>query len=233
MFTDQGAQKNFEGEEGDALARTALEMAQAELRELENTLGSRVEAAAAELKQRVDRKKEELDTAYDADTRRSIAEQSGSIRHEISKIKNRREHIADVLNVELDLLLSAFDTAIRPSANRTASEHFDTLTRQTRDAIARGNTEDARKSLSEMRSIGLAEAQKQPGFIVGFFSDLARERHIAVDKSAHDSLIAEGQICIDNSDMDGVRLVIGKMLENRYPIQPKGSTTAALAGLMR
>src|SRR5208282_1375782 len=35
MFTSQGAQKNFEGQEGKALAKTALDTAQAELTELQ------------------------------------------------------------------------------------------------------------------------------------------------------------------------------------------------------
>ena len=233
MFTDQSAQNNFEGEEGEALAKTALDTAQAELKELEDTLGSRTAAEAAELKGRIGRKMEDLNTAYDADTRRTIAEEGSEIRREISKIKGRRENVSDVLNAEVESLVASFDMAIRPSASRAASEQFDILARQARDAIIRGEMEDARKSISEMRSIGFAEAGKQPGFIVSWFLELAKERHFAVDKNVHDRLVERGQACINGNNVDGVRMVIGQMLENRYPIDPKDSAAAALAGLMK
>jgi molecular chaperone DnaK len=162
MFTDQGAQKNFEGQEGETLAKVSLEAAQTELDELEKTIGPKIADEAAELKQRLERKKDDLNTAYEADTRRSIAEEGRAIRQEISRIKNRRENVGDVLKAELDSLVSSFDVAIRPNANHAAAEQFDALARQARESIGKGNIEDAQKSITEMRSIGLLEASKQP-----------------------------------------------------------------------
>src|SRR5581483_9121206 len=153
MFTQQGAQKNFEGKEGEAIARTVLDTAQAELIELEKTLGSRAAAEATELASRIERERQNLKTSYEADTNRSIAEEGRAIRQEISKIKDRRENVSDVLRAELESLVTAFDGAIRLNAEAAALERFDRLARQTRDSIARGNVEDARKSVSEMRAI--------------------------------------------------------------------------------
>jgi molecular chaperone DnaK len=70
MFTDQGAQKNFEGQEGEELARTSLNTAEAELEELEQTLGSRVATEATKLKERILRQRDNLNISYEPDTRR-------------------------------------------------------------------------------------------------------------------------------------------------------------------
>ena len=53
MFTDQGAKKNFEGQEGEVLAKAALDTAQTELEELQKTLGPRAAAEAADLVRRL------------------------------------------------------------------------------------------------------------------------------------------------------------------------------------
>jgi molecular chaperone DnaK len=233
MFTQQGAQKNFEGKEGEALARTVLDTAQAELVELEKTLGSRAADEAAELANRIGRQRQNLKASYEADTNRSIAEEARSIRQDISKIKDRRENVSDVLRAELESLVAAFDGAIRPSADSAALDRFDRLARQTRDSIARGNIDDAKKSISEMRATCFDEARKQPGFVIDMFLELARERHFAVDKALHDRLVEAGKASIDRNDLYGLRAVIGQILENRYPIDVKDSPKVALAGLMK
>src|SRR5581483_5811369 len=233
MFTQQGAQKNFEGKEGEAIARTVLDTAQAELIELEKTLGSRAAAEATELASRIERERQNLKTSYEADTNRSIAEEGRAIRQEISKIKDRRENVSDVLRAELESLVTAFDGAIRSNAEAAALERFDRLARQTRDSIARGNVEDARKSVSEMRAICFDEARKQPAFVIDMFLELARDRHLAIDKALHDRLIEAGKANIDRSDLSGLRAVIGQMLDNRYPMDAKDSAKIALAGLMK
>jgi hypothetical protein len=65
------------------------------------------------------------------------------------------------------------------------------------------------------------------------FLDLARERHVAIDKAIHDRLVEAGKASIEHNDVHGLRAVIAQMVENRYSIDPKASSTMALAGLMR
>jgi molecular chaperone DnaK len=77
------------------------------------------------------------------------------------------------------------------------------------------------------------EARKQPAFVVDLFLDLARERHIAIDKPLHDRQVADGQSRIEREDIDGLRQIIGQMLDNRYPTGARAAATLALAGLMK
>ena len=233
MFTDQGAQKNFQGQEGEELANSVLTMAQAELEKLQETLGSRTASEAAELTNRIERQKDNLKTSYEADTRRSIVEEGRAIRQEISKIKNKRENIGEVLQADMESLIGAFDAVIRQTVDSSISERFDRLVGQARESIGRGNTEDARKSIAEMRAICFEQVRKQPSFVIDTFLDLARERPLAIDKALHDRLIEAGKSCIDRSAFNDLRNVIVQMLENRYPTNAKDSATTALAGLMK
>jgi len=233
MFTNQGAQKNFEGEEGEELARTALDTAEAELEELQKTLGSRTANDATQLKERILRQRENLNASYEADTRRSIAEEGRAIRQQIAQIKNRPENVGDVLRAELDSMAAAFGIAFRPTAASVVSDRFDILARQAREAIGRGSIDDAKKSLSEMHGICFDEARKNPGFVVDAFLDLARERHLAIDKTLHDRLVESGKLHIEQGDLGGLRNVISQMLQNRYPTDVKDSHAPVLAGLMR
>jgi molecular chaperone DnaK len=233
MFSIQGAMKNFEGQEGEVLAKTALDTAQAELDELQRTLGPRAAAEATELEERIERQRKDLNTSYEPDTRRLIAEEGRAIRQDISKLKKRPEYIGDVLRDKIETLVEAFDGAIRPNADPKIAERFNQLARQARESITRGSMEDAEKSIFEMRAIFFEEAFKQPGFLVDIFMDLVRERHFAIDKSLHDRLVEAGKTSIERSDLSGLRAVIAQMHENRYPMDAKDSATTALAGLMR
>jgi molecular chaperone DnaK len=233
MFVDQGALKSFDGKEGEQLANSMLDMAERELDELEKTLGSRVTPDSSNLKSQIESQRESLKSAYEPDARRSIADEGRTIRREISKIKNKRENVGDVLRAELDGCVSAYDAAIRPGAIAAVSDRVDRLARQARDSISQGNIGDARKTISEIRATFIDEARKQPAFVVDVFLDIARERHFAIDKSLHDQLVEAGTKCIDRQDIDGVRVTIGKMLENRYPTTASDSAATTLAGLMR
>jgi molecular chaperone DnaK len=181
----------------------------------------------------ISRRKVDLGHCYDAETSRSIAEEGRAVRQEISRIKGRREYVGEVLGAEAGSLVEIFDTGIRPTADTAAAQRFEQLARQARGSIEYGNMEDAKKSISEMRGIFLDEVLKQPGFLVNMFFDLANERALAVDKGQHGRLVEEGNAMIERNDLNGLRSVLGQMRQNRIPMDPKSSSEAALAGLMK
>jgi molecular chaperone DnaK len=233
MFTDQGAQKSFQGQEGEDLASSVLDTAQAELDEMQRTLGDNAAKDARDIGRRLEEQRETLQNSYEADTRRSIVEEGRAIRQEISKVKNRGENVGAVLTADLNSMVETFNAAFRSHVAPAVADRFDHLVRQVREAIQRGRVQDARKSYAEITAICFDEARKQPAFVIDFFLDLARERHIAIDKALHDLQVAEGQSRIEQEDIDGLRKVIGQMLDNRYPTGARATATLALAGLMK
>lgn len=233
MFTDQEAKKNFQGKEGEELAGSVLDLTQADLNQLRDTLGDRAGGETAELQSRIERQREDLNKSYEPDTRRSITEEARSIRQEISKIRNRPEHIGDLLRAEIQSVSSYFDTAIRPSANPSISEKFDSLARHAKETTLLGNIEDAKHSITEMRQVAHDELRKQPEFLIDNFRALARERAITIDKALHDRLVEVGNASIERQDLNALQSTINQIVNNRFTAKPANSSAAELAGLMK
>lgn len=233
MFTDQSAKKSFEGQEGEELANSVLDTTATELEELQRTVGSKSGAEAHELNRRLEEQRATLRTSFEADTRRSIVEEGRAIRQEISRIKNRPENIGAVLAADTDGLVQAYNATVRANAHGSTNDRFDALAEQVHEALRHGRADDARRSYAEMIAIFLDGAKEQPGFHVEIFLSFVRERHLAIDKALHDRLIADGEACIERSDLDGLRRVIGQILDNQYPTSAKKAASAALAGLMK
>jgi molecular chaperone DnaK len=233
MFTDHGARKSFEGQEGEDLAKSVLDTTATELEELQRAVGGRNDRETAELNRRLDEQRDNLKTSFEADTRRSIVEESRAIRQEISRIKNRPENVGAVLTEETNRLVQDYDSIVRPHTSRSTNDRFDALAGQVREALRHGRADDARKSHSEMFAIFITGAREHPGFQVDMFLAFARERHLAIDKALHDALVTEGQTCIDRNDLDGLRRTIGRILDNQIPTSAGQAASAALAGLMK
>jgi hypothetical protein len=233
MFTDQGAKKSFEGQEGEDLANSVLDTTAAELEELRNVVGTKSGAEANELDRRLDEQRANLKASFEADTRRSVVEEGRAIRQEISRIKNRPENIGTVLTQENERLVHDYNSIVRDHAPKSTNDRFDALAEQVREALRHGRADDARKSHAEMTAIFLTGAKEHPGFQVEMFLAFARERHLAIDKARHDRFVAEGEACINRNDLDGLRRVIGGILENQIPTSEKRAASAALAGLMK
>lgn len=113
--------------------------------------------------------------------------------------------------------MQAYNATLRANAPRSTNDRIDALLEQIHGALRHGRSDDARRSYTEMIAIFLDGAKEQPGFHVDIFLSFMRERHLAIDKALHDRLIADGEGCIDRNDLDGLRRVIGQILENQYP----------------
>jgi molecular chaperone DnaK len=233
MFIDQGAQKNFEGKDGEEIATSVLDLTQAELEQLRGTLGDRVGDETANLQLRINRQRDNLNASYEADARRSITEEARNIRQDISKIRESPENIGTLLRAEINAVSTHFNAAIRPRANAAVSERFEKLAQQAREAVAQGKIADAKRSLAEMRSVSYEELYKDPGFVINSFLKLAQERHLALDKGLHDRTVEAGKASAARQDLNGVQRAINQIIENRIPTSPKSGSSDGLAGLMR
>ena len=227
MFIDQSAQRNFEGKDGEEIATSVLDLTQAELDQLRGTLGDRVGDEAANLQLRINRQRDNLNTSYEADTRRSITEEARTIRQEISKIRENPDNIGTLLRAEINAVSTRFNAAIRPRANAAVAERFEKLAQQAREAVAQGKIADAKRSLAEMRSVSYEELYKDPSFVINSFLKLAQERHLALDKALHDRTVEAGKASTARQDLNGVQRAINQIMENRIPTGPKSGSNDA------
>jgi molecular chaperone DnaK len=169
----------------------------------------------------------------EADTRRQASEEARQVRQEMSRLRHQPRNRAAVLQRQLDELCESFSDYIGDDAELKNRESFDGLFRTARQAIDDGHIPEAELALEQMNSIYYRELHRQPAFVVRFFKSIAAERFLAVDKAMHDELVAEGGRALAANEIDRLRGVIGRMLDNLLLVSTGDRTVAAMAGLMK
>ena len=236
MYVSTHDHKNFDGEDGIRLASEVIDKADDDVHRLDKALGSKVAREVAALKERLDRQREALRLAHEADTRRAVSEEGRFIRQEAARIRNRPDNVRSSMRAEVDDFVEMFATTLAKSTtDQKVNAQVHRLAGLARDALMkedRNSVEDARRSLEEMRAIVFSDLTKQPGFWLGMFESTAEERHRAIDKVKHDQLVRQGEACIRDNDVDSLRKITFDLRENMARTGD-GSRPDLLAGLMR
>jgi molecular chaperone DnaK len=227
-------EKNYDGPEGDALAKSLINDAEAELTALKHAIGSRGTAEVSDLNDRLSEASAKLEGAYEADTRRSAAEEARSIRNEVALIRDRPENKRATLSAELEGLQEAFEAIIRRDADPYTASQVERLFGHARDAILRGtdqSLEDAERSMREAVAVAQADLVKRPDFWVAIFTDLEQEGHLAISKAKHAALVRKGRAALDEHNVDELVSVIAEMRHNMFRTETS-KRAAALASIM-
>jgi len=227
--------RNFDGEDGIRFAAEVIDNAEEDIHRLDKALGSNVAREIGDLEDRLARQRELLRLSHEADARRAVSEEGRLIRQEAARIRSRPENLKSSLRSEIDEFVEMFaivfaktsDPKINAQINRLAGLARDALMKDDPNSIA-----DARRSLDEMRAILFSDLAKRPGFWVGMFEDLAKDRHRAIDKTKHDRLVNEGEAFIKKEDLDSLRQITFQLRDNMVRTSD-ASSPDVLAGLMR
>lgn len=233
FYTPNAGHQNFEGVDGESLAGSVLTEAENDIEAVAKTLGDKASTGIDVLRQRVASQRDALAQSLDADTRRSVTEETRSIRQEISRLKHAPENRGDVLLRELAETQETFDRDVREHADATSAELFDRLVATVRQAIRNGDMPDADRALKEMNGIIYRELGRNPGYILFLFKTLSAERYLAVDKTLHDKLVAQGQRAVAANDIDELRRALSGLAGNRFVVGGGDKVVAAMADLMR
>lgn len=210
--------RNFEGQEGEALAGAALEDAKRDLDSATEALGDNAEDELEKLRERVERQEESLGHSEDADTRRSVTEEARAIRQALARLKHAPENWGAVLSQQASGLEAVFDEHVREHTGAASSGAFDKLAETARDAIRRADMSEAERAVKGMEAILYRELWQNPAYIVRQFKARAGERHLAVDKALHDELVTKGQKALAGNDIDSLRRILFQMFENRFAV---------------
>jgi molecular chaperone DnaK len=235
MYVSTRDHRNFDGEDGIRLAAEVINNAEEDIHRLDKALGSKVAREISDLQDRLARQRDALRLSHEADTRRAVSEEGRFIRQEISRIRNNSENLKSSLRSEIDEFVELFSIDFAKTADPKVNSQIHRLAGLARDALMkddRNSIDEARRSFDEMRAILLSDLAKRPGFWVGMFEDLAKDRHRAIDKSKHDQLVNEGEAHIRSKDIDSLRQTTFKLRENMVR-STDASSPDVLAGLMR
>jgi molecular chaperone DnaK len=226
--------RNFEGTEGDAIARGDMQKAEQELAEMDRVLGTRVSKDYDELKRRLRSQVDALSNANDAEDRRKVSEEARHIRQDIARIKSKAENVRFVMRSEIDHMIEGALKDLVGLLDEKTIEQIKRLGSAAREALLDDSKQgliEARRSIEEMRSLIFTNLAQQPGMWVGLFQDLAEQRHAAIDKEMHDRLVSEGNAFGKANDIDSLRRTVFEMQNNMT--QRTNATLSGLSGLMR
>ncbi|ODU16135.1 MAG: hypothetical protein ABS87_15210 [Sphingomonas sp. SCN 67-18] len=224
--------RNFEGEEGLALAHEQVSTATVALTETADALANRNSPEIVALQRRLARLQEFLENSADSETRRMASEEALHIQQELARIRNRPENRKAVLLAELNHFQDYIDEELEAFAPQLAAR-LALLGDNVREAMSREDWSKAGQIFEQMRSLVYRAMQEQPEFVIAQFGVIARERFAALDKSLHDRLVTQGEQAATAGDIDGVRKVIRLLLNNRVQTSAPSAKVAVLAGLVR
>ena len=105
------------------------------------------------------------------------------------------------------------------------------LVQTIKHALADNQLDEAERALEELRSVAYGILRERPAFLAAYFQHLAKAQHLALDDSLHERLVSDGVKALEDGDVDELRSVIGKLLENRVSQDIPSHDLAALADL--
>jgi molecular chaperone DnaK len=207
----------FEGEGGGRLAESALEEVENDLEQASQVVANGADSELEDVRRRLARQRDQLEQALDADDRRSATEEARRLRHEIARMLRRPEHRGAVLSRQLAELKGAFNYRAREIADADAARRFDELASKAVLELARGRAgfATAEQQLEEMHGIMMGALWRDPRFVAEAFNSLAAEGHLALDRERLGQLVAAGSKALARGDIDGLRDLVGEMIDNR------------------
>lgn len=225
--------RNFDGDEGHALALSAINAAQADVGTLDHALGARVAQDINQFRARLEEKKTQLSLTNEPDLRRSVVEDCRAMRQQVSHIKNRTENAKLVLRDEIEDYVedlssynsSVFDENTKAKMSRLASHARTVLDKNTSNAL-----EESQKSFQELKALAFSAVAKHPGFWLEIFEAMAEDRSNAVDKGKHDELVQQGNDAIGRQELDDLRPIVFQMRRNM--IKSVDVSSGVISGLM-
>jgi len=231
LYLADVAQKNFDGPRGAEMASGLLAQAQRDLDAVESTLGPKADPGGA-LRRRIEAQHMALSTSVEADTSRAASEEARRVRQEVALIRRAPENQATVLSAEVDAAEIEFDR-LRDDAHPLDADRHDRLLATTRRLIRENDFDGARGALREMQAIQMKMVSEKPDFIFAVFGALADDHAMVIDEVLHQRLVAVGMRALEESDIDGLRGTIGKMIANRVPGGGDASEMLELAHLLK
>ncbi len=126
----------------------------------------------------------------------------------------RKENLSEFREKQLDLMASEFEENVRKFAKPSEVTDFHNLLKTARRAMDRkDSTFD--ELLSQIHLQVFHILWRQDFFVIGFYKTLISEQQQFGDASQFSELALEGLLCIQNDNMDGLRQVVGRLLQLR------------------
>lgn len=232
LYVPEVGHRNFDGNEGQSLAKAQVDVAKQALEETRAALGKKSTPELAALERRLGRLEELLINSSDAEARRAASEEALHIQQELARLRDTPDNRRAVILRDLEALEDTVSEEVE-NLEIAVVERLNRLAHSAREAIGGEDWKKARQIIEQMYSIYYSALYERPDFVLAMFADLAGERFAALDKDLHDQLVEKGVSFAEAGDAEGVRSVVGELLNNRMPNQTGAKKVTTLAGIIR
>ena len=169
---------------------------------------------------------------HDADGFRSITEEARMIRQEISRLRNKPDAKARVLEQQLyeaEQRGRGMSGMLDAAGTREADGHLDLARR----ALDERQLQVCDRAIAAAQAVYNRYYVQNPAAILAHYMHVREQAHLALDRNRFDRLVQQGDVALGAGDHMALRSVLVEL----YSIMPAaaGNTTdaAALAGLRR
>lgn len=236
FYVAQAGHQTFDLERGSKIAENVISYTESELEELREITDENAVFDIAAIEKNIEKQKEELRNASDADTTRSITESGRHIRQAISKIRHAPENKSRVLRKELEGLEESFDGLAREFVDEKSRDLFDLNARRAKECLDRGgesDIQDAERHLNALRNIFHQGIWGNPDCLIDMLRDAASSSHLATDKEQYNALLQEGVVAIEANDANELRRILIKLRDMQVRVGGTKSSLDTLASIMR
>jgi molecular chaperone DnaK len=231
LYLAKAGHKDYEGSQGSEIASEMLGQAEKDLAELDEILEGEADGSG-KIRARIEQQHLSLSSSTEADTNRSVADEAMRLRQEIALLRLSPENEAKVLDADIRSMELGFDS-VRSLASETDCRRHEQLLGTARRLVREHDYEKARSAVEEMRAIGMRAMFENPHVHVHFFEMLAADGQSFIDEQLFRRHVAEGNQAIEEGDIERLRLIIGRMFDNKIPSSGDPAEIVELAHLLK
>ncbi|MCL2469891.1 MAG: Hsp70 family protein [Alphaproteobacteria bacterium] len=217
FYAPSAAEFSFSGENGQALVRSILSVAQEAWGEVAAAVGPQAGPEVEFLHARLDEQQEILaESLDDPETMRRVSEEARFIAQDVAKLSAKYK--APLLQRRLGRMTALFNRAARRQAAVKESQHFDDLAGKVQKIIDSQHEmayPAAQLCLSDMQRLFFTVAWRNPSYVKAWFAQLSQDRARFADQKEHEALVQQGQQALESGDEEALRGLVKQLFDLR------------------
>jgi molecular chaperone DnaK len=236
FYVDQAGHKSFDGEGGEKLVEATIAAAETDTAEIVDAVGPSAQADLKLIERDLEEQRRKLREASTGDERRSITENVRHIRQEAARVRAKPENRGRVLAYRLVDRIKTYNELARPAEPMPDSQRFDQQAEAASNELKRKTTASfdmAESIIEQMDGTYWRTLWRKADFVAYMFDLVSKQRHLAADKSVFDLLLADGQNALAANDVDELRLVVVRIIDNQIAAAAASSDITKLAAVLR
>ena len=222
FYNWQIALQNFAGEDGAKLAEAHLGLAERDLDAAEEVVPPSGESALPRLRVRLDEQRGLFRRSTDSETRRQIVEEVRLLRQQIAVVCLQPDARKHLLRRRLKEIEDFYDRDVRGGGTRDQEDQIGFLVSGTGSSLDRGGAGDlelAADLTSQILELYWVHGLEQGRFCRQHFALERNKRHLALEPSDFDRVVAEGDAYVAGNDVEGVRLAYRRLVWGRKRLE--------------